>query len=123
VASRVNDEISPSPSHPPSENEDTFDFRQRAPSFRADSPQAWFRNIKSTFAANHCKNTSPKIRKQTFPEKEMSGLNPNFQIHVSVSDLYIPTISLPILQQENMWTDPENVLYNSLKTNECGNWD
>ncbi len=53
----------------------------------------------------------------------MSGLNPNFQIHVSVSDLYIPTISLPILQQENMWTDPENVLYNSLKTNECGNWD
>jgi hypothetical protein len=30
--------------------------------------------------------------KQIFPERELRGLNPNFQIHVSVSDLYIPTI-------------------------------
>jgi hypothetical protein len=29
-----------------------------------------------------------------------------FQIHVYVSDLYIPTIRLPILLQENMGTDP-----------------
>jgi hypothetical protein len=35
--------------------------------------------------------------------------SPNFHIHVSVSDLYIPTISLPILLQENMWTDPGNI--------------
>ncbi len=41
--------------------------------------------------------------KQIFPEKELRGLNPNFYIHVSVSDLYIPTIGLPILPQENMW--------------------
>ncbi len=27
-----------------------------------------------------------------FPEKELSGLNPNFHIHVFVSDLYIPRI-------------------------------
>jgi hypothetical protein len=27
---------------------------------------------------------------------------PNFHIHVSVSDLYIPKIGLPILLQENM---------------------
>jgi hypothetical protein len=27
-----------------------------------------------------------------FPEKELCGLSPNFHIHVSVSDLYIPTI-------------------------------
>jgi hypothetical protein len=43
-------------------------------------------------------------------EKELHGLSPNFHIHVSVSvsDLYIPTIGLPILLQENMWTDLGN---------------
>ncbi len=41
--------------------------------------------------------------KQKFPEKELRGLSPNFHIHVSVSDLYIPMIRL---LQENMWTDP-----------------
>jgi hypothetical protein len=30
-------------------------------------------------------------------------------IRVSVSDLYIPMIHLPILLQENMWTDSGNV--------------
>jgi hypothetical protein len=37
-----------------------------------------------------------EISKQIFPEKEYRGLSPNFHIHVSVSDLYIPTIGLPI---------------------------
>jgi hypothetical protein len=32
----------------------------------------------------------------------LRGLSPNFHIHVSVSDLYILTIGLPILLQENM---------------------
>jgi hypothetical protein len=41
--------------------------------------------------------------KQIFPEKELHGLSPNFHIHVSVSDLYIFTIGLHILLQENMW--------------------
>jgi hypothetical protein len=44
--------------------------------------------------------------KQIFPEKLLHGFSPNFYIHMSVSDLYIPTIALPILLQENMWTDP-----------------
>jgi hypothetical protein len=39
----------------------------------------------------------------------MRGLCPDFYIHVSMSDLYIPTIGLPILLQENMWTDPANI--------------
>jgi hypothetical protein len=39
--------------------------------------------------------------KQIFPEKELRGLSPNIDIHVSVSDLYILTIGLPILLQEN----------------------
>jgi hypothetical protein len=43
-------------------------------------------------------------------EKELRGLSPNFHIHVFVSDLYIPTIGLPILLQENMWIDPGNIL-------------
>ncbi len=38
--------------------------------------------------------------KQIFPEKEYRGLSPNFHIHASVSDLYIPTTVLPILLEE-----------------------
>jgi hypothetical protein len=41
-----------------------------------------------------------KNLKQIFPEKELRVHSPNFHIHVSVSDLYIPTIELPILLQE-----------------------
>ncbi len=47
--------------------------------------------------------------KQIFPGKESRGVSPNFHIHVSVSDLYIPRIGLPILLQENMLTDSGNV--------------
>ncbi len=47
--------------------------------------------------------------KQIFPEKELHGLSPNFHVHVSVSNLYIPTIGLPVLLQENMWTDPGKI--------------
>jgi hypothetical protein len=38
--------------------------------------------------------------KQIFPEKEYRGLSPNFHIHVSVSELYIPTMGLPFLLDE-----------------------
>jgi hypothetical protein len=38
--------------------------------------------------------------KQIFPEKEYRGLSPNFRIHVSVSELYIPTMGLPVLVEE-----------------------
>jgi hypothetical protein len=41
-----------------------------------------------------------EISKQIFPEKEYRGLSPNFHIHASVSDLYFPTIGLPILLEE-----------------------
>jgi hypothetical protein len=49
------------------------------------------------------------MTQQIFPEKELRGLSPNFHNHVSVSDLYIHTIGLPNLLQENMWTDPLNI--------------
>ncbi len=35
----------------------------------------------------HCNENSQQI----FPEMKLRGLDPNFYIHVSVSDLYIPT--------------------------------
>ena len=44
-------------------------------------------------AKNHSENS-----KKIFPEKELRGHSPNFHIHVSVSDSYIPTIDLPILE-------------------------
>jgi hypothetical protein len=53
--------------------------------------------------------TNAENSEQLFPEKELSGHSPNFHIHVSVSNLCIPTIDLPILLQENMWIDPENI--------------
>ncbi len=48
-------------------------------------------------ATVHCKDTIPK---QILPEKELHGHSRNLHIHMSVNDLYIPTIDLPILLQE-----------------------
>jgi hypothetical protein len=49
----------------------------------------------------HCKDKIPKFRNiYIFSEKEYRGLGPNFHIHASVSDLYIPTVGLPILLEE-----------------------
>jgi hypothetical protein len=44
--------------------------------------------------------TKPENLKQIFPEKKLLGHSPNVHIHVSVSNLYIPTIDLHILLQE-----------------------
>ncbi len=38
--------------------------------------------------------------KQIFPEKELCGYSPNFHSHVSLGDLHILMIDLPILLQE-----------------------
>jgi hypothetical protein len=40
---------------------------------------------------------------------ELRGLSPNFNIHVSVSDLYIPGIGPHISLQQNRQTDPGNI--------------
>ncbi len=39
-----------------------------------------------------------------FISKNYNVLSPNFQIHVSVSNLYIPRIGLPILLSVYLWT-------------------
>jgi hypothetical protein len=40
-----------------------------------------------------------------FPEKQLCGLSSNFHIHVSVSDVYIPTIGPPLFLEQNMRID------------------
>jgi hypothetical protein len=60
-------------------------------------------------SGNALQRTNAENAKQIFPEKELRGHSLNFHIHVSVRDLNIPTIDLPILLQENMWTDPGNI--------------
>jgi hypothetical protein len=57
----------------------------------------------------HTAKTQYRKFEKIFPEKELRGLSPNSYIPVSVSDLYIPTICLPILLQENCWTDPGKI--------------
>ncbi len=60
---------------------------------------------------NALQRQNTEISKQIFPEKEYRGLSPNFHIHASVSDLYIPTIGLPILLEEMQYveTDPGTI--------------
>jgi hypothetical protein len=60
--------------------------------------------------------------KQIFPGKELRGYSTSFYIFVSVSDLYIPLIGLPILLQENRWANSREYI-NRSQTHECGNWD
>ncbi len=53
----------------------------------------------------HC-NENPIY---VFPEKELRSLYPDFHIHVSVSNLYIPVIGPHIFLQQNKETDPGNI--------------
>jgi hypothetical protein len=54
--------------------------------------------------------TNTENWKQIFPEKELKDQSPNFHIHMALSDLYTPTIDLPILHAAvNMCTDPGNI--------------
>ncbi len=56
--------------------------------------------------------TTKKIRIYVFPEKELRGLSPDFNIHVFMSDLHIPSFGAPtFLQQntENRQTDQRNI--------------
>jgi hypothetical protein len=43
--------------------------------------------------------------KLLFPKQNYNVLSPSSDTPISVIDLYISRIGLPILLQENMWTD------------------
>jgi hypothetical protein len=47
-----------------------------------------------------------------FSRIKLRGLVPNPYIHVSVSDLYIPMICLPIWLQQNRQTNPDTGMWN-----------
>jgi hypothetical protein len=44
-----------------------------------------------------------------FPKQNFNVLSPNSYTHISVRDLYISRIGLPILLKENMWSDPGKI--------------
>ncbi len=64
--------------------------------------------------SNAQQRQNTEISKQIFLEKEYRGLSPNFHIHASVSDLYVPTIGLPILLEEICLCRPILGLYKLL---------
>jgi hypothetical protein len=53
----------------------------------------------------------------------MRGLSPNFYIHVSVNDLYIPRIGPHISLQQNRQTDPGMEINNLSQKYEYRNWE
>jgi hypothetical protein len=63
-----------------------------------------------------------KNLKQIFQEMKLRGLSPNSYIHVSVSDLFIPTIGLPIVLQENR-RPLVGIIKSLTRMHECGNWN
>jgi hypothetical protein len=62
-----------------------------------------------SYHSHAMQRNNTKNSKQIYLEKKLRGHSPNFYFHLSVSALYIPMIDLPILLQENMWTDPGNI--------------
>ncbi len=65
----------------------------------------------------HCNGNSTYI----FLLWELRGLSPNFRIHVSVSDLYIPRIGTHISSSRKGRPSWEYIIRS--QTHECGNWD
>jgi hypothetical protein len=47
--------------------------------------------------------------KLLFPKQNFNVLSSSSYTHISVRDLYIPTIGLPILLHGNMCPDPGNI--------------
>jgi hypothetical protein len=60
---------------------------------------------KTSIKHMHC--TENRI--YVFPKRKYAASVPIPTYMCLVSDLYIPAIGLPILPQENMWTDPRNI--------------
>jgi hypothetical protein len=84
---------------------------------------------KCRFERAPCMSARPGQRQTTlqeisiykFPEKELRGLSPNFGIHVSVSDLYIPSLVHLFSCSRIDRTIREYI--NGSQKHECRNWD
>jgi hypothetical protein len=77
-----------------------------------------FHKVFSQLRATALQRQNTEISKQIFPEKEYRGLSPNFHIHVSVIDLYIPTIGAYICWRK--YVDRSWDYINRSQTHECG---
>ncbi len=78
--------------------------------------------IKDIVQRDALQRTNTENSKQIFPEKELHTMHshsPNFLIHVSVSDLYIPTIDLPLCCRK--YGDQSGEYINRSQTHECRN--
>jgi hypothetical protein len=56
-----------------------------------------------------------------FPKQNYNVLSPSSYTHISVRDLYISRICLPILSRKYVDRSWENI--NHSQANNCGNWD
>jgi hypothetical protein len=65
-------------------------------------------NIAFVFLSSSCKVHCNENSIYVLLFWELQDFSPNFHIHVSVSDLYIPRISPHIFLQPNRQTDSEN---------------
>ncbi len=73
-------------------------------------------------STTHC-NENPVY---VFHFWELRGLSPNFLIHLSVSELYIPriyTLHEHVRLQQNRQTDPGNIYTYLSQIYECRNWE
>ncbi len=67
-------------------------------------------------------NVFPEM-KLLFPKLNYNVLSPSSYTYISVRDLYISRIGLPILLQGILRTDPGYIYVHRSQTHECGNWD
>jgi hypothetical protein len=65
-------------------------------------------NIPGLARALHTAKTHYRKFETNIPRKGIARYSPNSYIHVSVSDLYISLIGLPILLKDNRWTERGN---------------
>jgi hypothetical protein len=79
-------------------------------------------NQVSLFCLTWPKLQRPKIRNK-YSHKWNCAASALIHSCFSVSDLYIPTIGLPILLQDNRWTDRGNMCINPSQIHVWGNWD
>ncbi len=77
----------------------------------------------TTVSLQVSRHTATKIPHRLFLFWELRGLSPNFNIHVSVSDLYSPRISLHISSSRIGRPIVEIQYINGSQMHECGNWD